>query len=287
MVTRIRMQWRILVLDSYSVTMDPPTTMPVVGEDMFTLLKYAVLPIAKVLVMCALGLLLASRSVNILPAPSRKQLSRVRILNSSFLNPSALWFWSCKVRYNLIRFNVILLYKHALIRCVRFRAFWTIACGKISACGSVWMWRVRVCVAARLFSFSSLLDFYSIRESRDCGEDSRMVSFDHFKVSRFFKRQSSFTFSARVDFVLWNCDGFPPFIDDSSRLRLRRWFIPVNVVLASTLGCLVGYIVAFLVKPPPEFFNFTVVMIGIGTLLPFSNFVAGKHFLSSIQWHSR
>lgn len=44
-----------------------------------------------------------------------------------------------------------------------------------------------------------------------------------------------------------------------------RWFIPVNIVLASTLGCIVGYAVAYMVKPPPEFFNFTVVMIGIGT----------------------
>ena len=46
---------------------------------------------------------------------------------------------------------------------------------------------------------------------------------------------------------------------------LCRWFIPVNVVLASTFGCLLGYLVAFMIKPPPEFFNFTVVMIGIGT----------------------
>jgi hypothetical protein len=51
---------------------------PVKGASVFTLLKFAVLPIAKVLVMCALGLLLASRSVNILPATSRKQLSKVR-----------------------------------------------------------------------------------------------------------------------------------------------------------------------------------------------------------------
>lgn len=35
-----------------------------------------------------------------------------------------------------------------------------------------------VYVAAGIFSFSSLLDFYSIRESRDCGEDFRMVSCD-------------------------------------------------------------------------------------------------------------
>lgn len=53
----------------------------------------------------------------------------------------------------------------------------------------------------------------------------------------------------------------------------------MNVVIASTFGCLVGYAVAFLIKPPPEFFNFTVVMIGIGTLLSIFDFVAGNYFL--------
>ncbi|CAM6088544.1 unnamed protein product [Calypogeia fissa] len=44
------------------------------------------------------------------------------------------------------------------------------------------------------------------------------------------------------------------------------WFIPVNVILASLVGCTIGYIVALIVKPPPRFFNFTVVMIGIGNI---------------------
>lgn len=50
---------------------------PVLKESVATLLKFAVLPIGKVLVMCALGLLLATKSVNILPATSRRQLSKV------------------------------------------------------------------------------------------------------------------------------------------------------------------------------------------------------------------
>jgi hypothetical protein len=61
--------------------MDPWAGDRVLGESLFTLLKFAVLPIAKVLVMCALGLLLASSSVNILPAPSRRQLSKVTLLS--------------------------------------------------------------------------------------------------------------------------------------------------------------------------------------------------------------
>lgn len=52
-----------------------------------------------------------------------------------------------------------------------------------------------------------------------------------------------------------------------------RWFIPVNVVLAAIFGCLVGYAVALLIKPPPEFFNFTVVFIGIGTQLSIFEFI--------------
>jgi hypothetical protein len=50
---------------------------PVLKESVATLLKFAVLPIGKVLVMCALGLLLATKTVNILPATSRRQLSKV------------------------------------------------------------------------------------------------------------------------------------------------------------------------------------------------------------------
>jgi hypothetical protein len=38
----------------------------------------------------------------------------------------------------------------------------------------------------------------------------------------------------------------------------------VNVVLGAVLGCTVGYLVALVVRPPPRYFNFTVVMIGIG-----------------------
>ncbi|KAG0560135.1 hypothetical protein KC19_10G156700 [Ceratodon purpureus] len=127
--------------------MDPWMGYPVKGESVFTLLKFAVLPIAKVLVMCALGLLLASRTVNILPANSRKQLSK--LVFSLFLP------------------------------CLIFTQL-----GKAVTVEKIIEW----------------------------------------------------------------------------------WFIPVNVVLAAVFGCLVGYAVAHLIKPPPEFFNFTVVFIGIGNI---------------------
>lgn len=41
------------------------------------LVQFAVLPIAKVLVLCGLGLILTTSCVNILPAPSRRLLSKV------------------------------------------------------------------------------------------------------------------------------------------------------------------------------------------------------------------
>jgi len=120
---------------------------PVLKESVTTLLKFAVLPIGKVLVMCALGLLLATKTVNILPATSRRQLSK--LVFSLFLP------------------------------CLIFTQL-----GKAVTLAKIIEW----------------------------------------------------------------------------------WFIPVNVILSSTFGCLLGYAVAFLVKPPPQFFNFTVVMIGIGNI---------------------
>ncbi|KAG0573074.1 hypothetical protein KC19_VG146600 [Ceratodon purpureus] len=134
--------------------MDPWMGYPVKGESVFTLLKFAVLPIAKVLVMCALGLLLPTRTVNILPANSRKQLSK--LVFSLFLP------------------------------CLIFTQL-----GKAVTVEKIIEW----------------------------------------------------------------------------------WFIPVNVVLAAVFGCLVGYAVAHLIKPPPKFFNFTVVFIGIGTQLSIFGFI--------------
>jgi predicted permease len=45
---------------------------------------------------------------------------------------------------------------------------------------------------------------------------------------------------------------------------LQWWFIPVNIVLGAILGCMLGYLVALIVRPPPQFFKFFIVMIGIG-----------------------
>ncbi|CAM6045682.1 unnamed protein product [Sphagnum compactum] len=47
---------------------------------------------------------------------------------------------------------------------------------------------------------------------------------------------------------------------------LQWWFIPVNIVLGAILGCMLGYLIALIVRPPPQFFNFFIVMIGIGNI---------------------
>eukprot|EP00252_Welwitschia_mirabilis_P023100 TRINITY_DN6448_c0_g1_i1.p1 TRINITY_DN6448_c0_g1~~TRINITY_DN6448_c0_g1_i1.p1 ORF type:complete len:411 (+),score=59.61 TRINITY_DN6448_c0_g1_i1:344-1576(+) len=44
------------------------------------------------------------------------------------------------------------------------------------------------------------------------------------------------------------------------------WFIPVNILLATLSGSLIGIIVALLVKPPKGYFKFTIVQIGIGNI---------------------
>ncbi|GJP36803.1 hypothetical protein CLOM_g21278 [Closterium sp. NIES-68] len=47
---------------------------------------------------------------------------------------------------------------------------------------------------------------------------------------------------------------------------LQWWFIPVNVVLASLIGCALGMLVAWLTDCPPEFFRLVFVLTGIGNM---------------------
>lgn len=42
------------------------------------------------------------------------------------------------------------------------------------------------------------------------------------------------------------------------------WFVPVNVLLSTAIGCAIGYLVAVLCRPPPQFFRLTVIMTGFG-----------------------
>ncbi|CAK9152342.1 unnamed protein product [Ilex paraguariensis] len=38
------------------------------------------------------------------------------------------------------------------------------------------------------------------------------------------------------------------------------WFIPVNVILSTAIGCVLGFLVAIICRPPPEFIRFTVIV---------------------------
>ncbi|CAJ1932383.1 unnamed protein product [Sphenostylis stenocarpa] len=42
------------------------------------------------------------------------------------------------------------------------------------------------------------------------------------------------------------------------------WFIPVNVLVSTAIGCSLGFLVVIICKPPPELNRFTIIMTGFG-----------------------
>ncbi|KAK1321704.1 hypothetical protein QJS10_CPA03g00480 [Acorus calamus] len=44
----------------------------------------------------------------------------------------------------------------------------------------------------------------------------------------------------------------------------QMWFMPVNVVISTVIGCILGYVVAIICRPPPQFFRFTIIMTAFG-----------------------
>lgn len=42
------------------------------------------------------------------------------------------------------------------------------------------------------------------------------------------------------------------------------WFIPVNVLVSTAIGCILGYLVVIICRPPPEFRRFTIIMTAFG-----------------------
>ncbi|KAJ3669104.1 hypothetical protein LUZ60_011054 [Juncus effusus] len=47
---------------------------------------------------------------------------------------------------------------------------------------------------------------------------------------------------------------------------LQWWYIPVNVVMGTISGSLIGLIVAWIIRPPYPYFKFTIIHIGIGNI---------------------
>jgi predicted permease len=42
------------------------------------------------------------------------------------------------------------------------------------------------------------------------------------------------------------------------------WFIPVNVLVSTAIGCFLGYLVVVICRPPPQFKRFTIIMTAFG-----------------------
>ncbi|KAG1365603.1 protein PIN-LIKES 6 [Cocos nucifera] len=47
---------------------------------------------------------------------------------------------------------------------------------------------------------------------------------------------------------------------------LEWWYIPVNIIMATISGSLIGFLVACVVRPPYPYFKFTIIHIGIGNI---------------------
>lgn len=45
---------------------------------------------------------------------------------------------------------------------------------------------------------------------------------------------------------------------------IQWWFIPVNVILSTSIGCFLGYLVTKICRPPPEFIRFTIIVTAFG-----------------------
>ncbi|KAF5450997.1 hypothetical protein F2P56_031302 [Juglans regia] len=42
------------------------------------------------------------------------------------------------------------------------------------------------------------------------------------------------------------------------------WFIPINVLISTAIGCFLGYLVVIICRPPPQFKRFTIIMTAFG-----------------------
>ncbi|KAK4749537.1 hypothetical protein SAY87_026986 [Trapa incisa] len=52
----------------------------------------------------------------------------------------------------------------------------------------------------------------------------------------------------------------------SLQKMMEWWFIPMNILLATISGSIIGFIVASIVRPPHPFFKFTIIQIAIGNI---------------------
>ncbi|XP_050369299.1 protein PIN-LIKES 2-like [Argentina anserina] len=80
--------------------------------------------------------------------------------------------------------------------------------------------------------------------------------------------RATFTFLSKLVFVVFlPCLIFTylgPTITQKN--LLLWWFIPVNVVLSTAIGCLLGLLVALICRPPRDFFRLTIIMTAFGNI---------------------
>lgn len=50
----------------------------------------------------------------------------------------------------------------------------------------------------------------------------------------------------------------------TARNFVQWWFIPVNVIISTIIGCFLGFLVAKICRPPPEFVRFTIIVTAFG-----------------------
>ncbi|CAI0627121.1 unnamed protein product [Linum tenue] len=83
--------------------------------------------------------------------------------------------------------------------------------------------------------------------------------------TQFIPRQT-FKLLSRLVFVLFLPSLIFTHLGQSITLQkaIHWWFIPVNVLISTAAGCILGCLVALVCRPPPELFRFTVIATGFG-----------------------
>ncbi|XVF71499.1 hypothetical protein PTKIN_Ptkin12aG0042500 [Pterospermum kingtungense] len=71
--------------------------------------------------------------------------------------------------------------------------------------------------------------------------------------------------SKLVFFLFWPCLIFTYLgLVISLNKFIHWWFIPVNVVISTAVGSILGFLVALICRPPPEYFRLSVIMTAFG-----------------------
>ncbi|KAM5558035.1 protein PIN-LIKES 2 [Rosa sericea] len=78
--------------------------------------------------------------------------------------------------------------------------------------------------------------------------------------------RATFTFLSKLVFVVFLPCLIFTYLGPTITLKnlLLWWFIPVNVVLSTAIGCVLGLLVALICRPPRDYFRFTIIMTAFG-----------------------